>query len=513
MSALTVGPGQQCPTKAVAGTAAQDADTAAVMAGADTDDFVEVHDAPPLCVDLDGTLIRSDMLIEGVLASVTTALLYRAVLGLRSGNRAEFKRAVAASSQFDPALLPYNDRLLAFLREQKELGRRLVLVTAADTTVAHRIATHLGLFEEVLASDGSRNLKGQHKCKALIERFGQGGFSYVGDSRADLHVWRAARTGVLVNTRPAVAAAARDLVVIEAVFSDGGARWRALLRAMRPHQWTKNLLVFVPLFVSGAQFDWPGISAATLAFVAFSLTASGIYLLNDLADLAADRKHPRKRRRPFASGALPIQLGLAAAGSAVASGLALAWASGIAALIALYALLSVSYSIKLKELPLVDVFMLAALYSIRLVAGGEASGHRVSLWLFAFSSFLFLSLALVKRAGELAAPSESGSRLARRGYHVSDIVILQMFGTSSAVAASVVLTLFIQNEAKELSYASPGLLWGIVPLVLFWQCRIWLSTARGYMHDDPIVYAAKDWVSWIVALVSFGLMIAARTFT
>ena len=469
--------------------------------------------APPLCVDLDGTLIRSDMLIEGVLASVVNPLLYRALLGLRSGNRAAFKRAVAAASEFDPALLPYHNRLLVFLREQKALGRRLVLVTAADETLAHRVAAHLGLFDEVLASDGVRNLKGPHKAEVLIERFGQGGFSYVGDSRADLHVWRAARIGVLVNVRPAVAAAARGLITIEAEFSDDGLPWLALLRAMRPYQWAKNLLVFVPLLVSGAQLDWLGLSAAVLAFAAFSLTASGIYLLNDLADLAADRKHPRKRLRPFASGALPVQLGLAASGVAMASGLALAWAAGIFAVIALYALLSVSYSAKLKEMPLIDVFMLAALYSIRLVAGGEATGHQVSLWLFAFSSFLFLSLALVKRAGELAAVSpESGGQLARRGYHAGDTIILQMFGSSSAVAASLVLTLFVQSEAKEARYASPGFLWGIVPLVLFWQCRVWLSTARGYMHDDPIVYAAKDWVSWLVALASIALMIAARTF-
>ena len=457
--------------------------------------------APPLCVDLDQTLVRSDLLIEGVLSSAFKPLLYRTLLGVRPVSRAAFKRAVAATSEFDPALLPYHERLLSYLREQKMLGRRLILVTAADEAVAHRVASHLGLFDEVLASDGVRNLKGPQKAEALVERFGRGGFSYAGDSEADLHVWRAARTAILVNVRPKIAAAARGLTVIEAAFHDGRPAWLALLQAMRPHQWVKNLLVFVPLLVSGAELDWPGVSAAMLAFAAFSLTASGIYLLNDLADLAADRKHLRKRHRPFASGALPVH-----------TGLTVGWASGIMALVGLYALLSVSYSVKLKELPLVDVYMLAALYSIRLIAGGEATGHRVSLWLAAFSSFLFLSLALVKRVGELAAgPESTTGRLARRGYQAADAVILQMLGTSSGVAASVVLALFIQSETTEIRYSTPGLLWGIVPLVLFWQCRIWLSTARGYMHDDPIVYAAKDWVSWLVSLASITLMIAART--
>jgi 4-hydroxybenzoate polyprenyltransferase/phosphoserine phosphatase len=472
----------------------------------------DILPAVPLCVDLDGTLIRSDMLIEGMLASVFNPMLYRELLRLRTGSRAAFKSAVATASTFDPALLPYHEPLLAYLREQKALGRRLVLVTAADAAIAHRVAAHLGLFDEVLASDGVSNLKGLLKRDALIARFGRGGFSYAGDSRADLEVWQAARSGILVNARKGVASAARRLTLIETEFDDGRP-WLGLLRAMRPHQWAKNLLVFVPLLVSGEPLDGWSLAVAVMAFAAFSLTASGIYLLNDLADLAADRSHSRKRRRPFASGALPLTLGLAAAVVAAGSGLALAWAAGILGFLVLYALLSVSYSVKLKELPLVDVYMLAALYSIRMVAGGEATGCRVSLWLFAFSSFLFLSLALVKRVGELiAVPLGRRGQLARRGYQVSDMIILQMFGTSSAVAAGLVLALFIQNRVHDIPYGSSGLLWGLVPLVMFWQCRIWLATARGYMHDDPIVYAAKDWVSWLVAALAIGLMVATRAF-
>lgn len=465
---------------------------------------------PPLCVDMDGTIIRSDMLIEGVLALVASPRLYRALLGLRGGNRAAFKRSIASAADFDPALLPYNDAILVYLREQKAAGRQLFLVTAADSGVAQRIALHLDIFDEVIASDGMRNLKGRNKADALVERFGRDGFSYAGDSHADLAVWQVAQSGILVNATRRTAASARRLTTIEREFDHRGSSLSALFQAARPHQWVKNLLVFIPLLVSGTVFDAPSLVGAAIAFAAFCMTASGIYLLNDLADLTADRKHPRKRVRPFASGAATLRAGVVAAALFVAFGLTLAHTAGILLTILLYAALSVSYSAKLKEFPLVDVFMLGALYSIRLVGGGAASGHQVSLWLLAFSSFLFLGLALVKRVGELSTASKQGGQIARRGYEPADALVLQMFGCSSSVAAGVVLALFVQSEGTAERYASPELLWGLVPLVLFWQCRLWLSTARGYMHDDPIVYAARDRVSWLVLLAMGMLMVAAR---
>ena len=468
----------------------------------------------PLCVDLDGTLIRTDALVEGVLALATRPALAGALLGLRDGDRARFKRRIAAAAGLDPALLPYHQGLLAYLRQQRAAGRHLVLVTAADRAVADAVALHLGIFDEVMASDGVRNLKGRAKRLALVARFGERGFAYAGDSAADLHVWQSAAAAILVNASGATAAAARGMVPIEREFADRPPAALGLLRAMRPHQWVKNLLVFVPILAAGAALTPAALLAALIAFAAFCATASGIYLLNDLTDLAADRAHPRKRNRPFASGAVALTVGLAAGLLLVAVGAGLAWLGGILAVVALYAVLSISYSARLKEQPLVDVFMLAALYTIRLVGGGEATGHRVSLWLLAFSSFLFLGLALVKRVGELGAAAGKGDgQLARRGYQSADIPILQMFGCSASVAASLVLALFVQSEALTGRYATPALLWGVVPLVLFWQCRIWLSTTRGYMHDDPIVYAARDWVSWIVAGATALLALAARFIT
>jgi 4-hydroxybenzoate polyprenyltransferase/phosphoserine phosphatase len=464
--------------------------------------------AVPLCVDLDGTLIRSDMLMETALALLPRAEFWRSLPSLANG-RAAFKRRLATAARFDPALLPYRQDLRQYLAEQRALGRRIVLVTASDAILARRIAEHVGLFDEVIASDGHRNLKGEAKAQLLVARFGRGGFDHIGDSRADLPVWRQARRALVVDPGRLMRRALRD-VPVERVFGEASAVWRGLCQAARPHQWVKNLLVFVALFVSGAALDGRALGHALLAFVAFCATASGIYMVNDLADLAADRRHPRKRRRPFASGMVPIPLGLGAAALLLAAGATLAQAAGITLLVLLYLILSLSYSLRLKEFPLVDVFVLAALYTVRLLAGGVATGHFVSLWLLAFSGLLFLSLALVKRVGELNAAGLGGGP-SRRDYTQGDLLILQMFGCCTAVGASLVLALFVQSETTAARYASPALLWGIVPLTLFWQCRIWLSTARGYMHDDPIVYAARDWVSWLVVLAAAAVVVLARS--
>ena len=333
----------------------------------------------------------------------------------------------------------------------------------------------------------------------LIDRYGRNGFDYAGDSRADLHVWSAARSGILVNVDRFTRANARKLTSIDRTFTDVRTGWREVIRAMRPHQWTKNLLVFVPLVASGGEVGVSTVSRLLAAFVAFCMVASAIYVLNDLLDLRADRAHPRKRHRPFARGSVLPQTGLVACALLLVAGVTLASVSGVVSVVAIYALLSITYSAKLKELPLVDVFLLAGLYSIRMIGGGVASERPISLWLLAFSSFLFLGLALVKRVSELkGAPAIDDRPVARRGYSAVDLPFLQMFGVGASIASTVVLALFVQDETTSHRYGSPLLLWGAVPLILFWQSRIWLATARGHMHDDPIVYAVRDRVSWLV---------------
>jgi 4-hydroxybenzoate polyprenyltransferase len=319
---------------------------------------------------------------------------------------------------------------------------------------------------------------------------------------------RKAESGIVVNARVSGARAAAKITNIDTTLAVNTSWPRALFGAVRPHQWAKNLLVFVPILTAGAMGDIAGWGAASLMFVAFSCAASGGYLVNDLCDLAADRRHPRKRNRPFASGVLPLHIGLIASPLLWLVAFGLSAATGSLPVILLYILASTAYSVYLKSQPLVDVFALAALYTLRLFGGGEATGYRVSLWLLAFSSFMFLSLALVKRVSELrAAAAVDGGRVARRAYGLNDAGILQLLGVASSFVASMVLALYVQSELSPDLGRYPSLSWAIVPLMLFWQCRIWLSTARGHMHDDPLVFAARDWVSWLVAICSFAVML------
>jgi 4-hydroxybenzoate polyprenyltransferase/phosphoserine phosphatase len=468
-------------------------------------------DQLPLCVDLDGTLINTDLLVEGTFAVLTNRRLIAKWPRLLATSRAGLKRNVAALAPLDVSLLPYNRPLLAYLRDQKAAGRKLILATASDQSVAHAVADYLDLFEEVIASDGEHNLKGEAKARALVARFGLRGFSYVGNDSCDMPVWRASHSAVVVNASRAVRDEVDRSMRVDARFDDQPSRLRAALSAMRPHQWAKNVLVFIPLIMAHAITDITAWGDALIMFAAFCATASGIYLVNDLADITADRQHPRKRRRPFACGALPLTSGAILACFLLAIGFGLSALVGASVVVGIYAIASVSYSLALKEFPLVDVFMLAGLYTIRVFGGGVATGHWASLWLLAFCGFLFLGLALIKRTEEMAAVGRSGGErtAGRRGYFPSDVPILQSFGCASTFASGVVLALFVGSDAASAQYATPALLWGTVPLILFWECRLWLSTARGHMHDDPIVYATRDWVSWIVAACIFSVVTAA----
>jgi 4-hydroxybenzoate polyprenyltransferase/phosphoserine phosphatase len=461
-----------------------------------------------VCVDLDGTLVRTDLLVEGLLSLSPTQAL-AAVSHLLKG-RAAFKAFVAEVGRFDPALLPYNERLLGWLHEQKAMGRRLALVTAADRKVANTVAEHLRIFDEVIASDGARNLKGYMKAEALSERFADVRFTYVGDHSADLPVWQAAATRGLVNTTQKTRTAVNRLGDVEIEIQDRPNLLAAAIAGMRPHQWVKNLLVFVPVITAHALQDAASWAAGVVAFVAYSTCASGVYLANDLADLAADREHPRKRNRPLASGALPLAVGAVLSPLLLLAGITTGAAVGIGTFVFVYAFLSLSYALKLKEAPLVDVFVLAALYMLRLAGGGEATKHTLTLWLMAFSGFLFLSLALVKRAKEFTAEERQHSpTVTRRGYEAGDAPLLQIFGCASAFCSCVVLSLYVQNELASARYSAPGFLWVIVPSMLFWQCRLWLWTARGKMHDDPIMFAIRDWVSWLTGIVVLTAFVLA----
>jgi 4-hydroxybenzoate polyprenyltransferase len=465
----------------------------------------------PLCVDLDGTLVRTDTLYEGLISAAKSwRRLSRVLVALPRG-KAHFKMVVAEVAPTDSSLLPYNSALLQYLEIEKQGGTRLVLATAANSRTATAVVEHLGLFDEIIASDETNNLRGDSKARALVERYGARGFRYAGNDHSDLPVWRVASNAVLVNTSGRVSKATRAVTVIEAEIQDKRAVLRSVIRAMRPYQWSKNLLVFVPILTAHAEADRRSWLFASLTFVAFCCVASASYLVNDLLDLPADRKHVRKRTRPLASGALPISVAIVLIPLLYGAGAVFALLSNVPLLLALYVAVTSAYSWQLKRMPLVDFFTLSALYVLRLFAGGKSSGHPVSLWLLAFSSFFFLSLALVKRVAELKAYEGSGT-LSQRDYAPEDTQTLEVMGIASSFASTVVLALYVQGDVSVLpfQYPRPELLWPIVPLMLFWQCRIWLSTARKYMLDDPIVYAAKDWVSWLVGFLMIVSMALAR---
>jgi 4-hydroxybenzoate polyprenyltransferase len=466
---------------------------------------------PPLYVDLDGCLLRTDLLIESFLVAARKFdTWYRLPMWLLCG-KAYLKARLAERAELIPELLPYNTKLLDYLRAERASGRNLVLATASNRRLAEAVAAYLGCFDAVIASDEATNLRGKHKLDAIKAHVTDKEFSYAGNDRTDLPIWRAARRAVIVNAPRRVAAAAGRATDVELVIDDRPPLAKNLLRALRPHQWLKNLLVFVPLLASGAFSDVNGWVATLLAFAAFCATASGIYVVNDLTDLAADRQHPRKRKRPFASGAVQASVGLATGAALLAIGLSLAWITGAVGLIVVYALTSLSYSVYLKEQPLIDVFTLSFLYNIRMFVGGVVSSHHVSPWLLGFGFFLFLGLALIKRVAELQARGGgSAKQVPGRGYYPGDTSILGLMGVAATFTSSVVLALYLQNDVAQVVYANPLFLWPIVPLLLFWQCRLWLSTQRGYMLDDPIVYSARDWVSWLVGAVMAALFLLAH---
>lgn len=468
----------------------------------------------PLVVDLDGTLIRTDMLHESALRTLRDRPwdAVRIPYWLSQG-KAVLKQRLAQSAGFDASSLPYAPDLLAWLKLQKTQGRQLVLCTASDMSIAKAIAAHLDIFDTVMASDGVVNLAGQNKAAALEQRFGRAGFDYAGNSYADLAVWERARRAVVVNASVDLATKAAGQCEVERVFAAPAAGLSAWRRVLRVQQWMKNLLLFVPLVAAHLLTEIDTLLMLMLAFVAFSLCASSVYIANDLLDLESDRQHPRKCTRPFAAGVVPAWIGVLLAPVLLAVSILLANYVGSAflACMVVYFLLTCIYSWGLKRLVLVDCVTLAVLYTLRIIAGAAAAEMPLSFWLLAFSVFLFLSLAFVKRYAELQVQMFSGKgKVHGRGYLTTDAPLIQMLGITSGYASVVVLALYLNSEAVLQLYRTPEFVWGAVPVMLFWVSWIWLQAHRGDMHDDPLVFAVKDKVSIVAGLV-FALVLVSGT--
>jgi 4-hydroxybenzoate polyprenyltransferase/phosphoserine phosphatase len=462
------------------------------------------RDEPPLCVDLDGTLIRSDLLLESLFIAIRSdASLILRLPFIAARGRAALKAALAECADIDPALLPYNEAVLAFVREQRAGGRRIVLASASHRRLVEPVARHLGLFDAVEATEGASNLKGQKKADRLIERFGERGFDYIGDAAADGAVWKHARQALVVGAKPRADELPNDPPPV--YFPAPAERLRFLLKAMRLHQWVKNLLVFTVLIAAHAFADVDLWIRGAVAFLSFGCCASSVYILNDLLDLQLDRAHPRKRRRPFASGRLPLAFGLAMApllllGAALLAAL-LPPFFGLA--LAYYYVTTCAYSLWLKRIALIDVFALAALYTLRLIAGAAALAIAPSFWLLAFSMFLFLGLAIVKRYAEvIESRGRDVAGAPGRGYQAADAEVLVSLGTASAFAAVVVLALYVNSETVMRNYRLPPAIWLLCPLLLYWLSRLWLKARRGLLDDDPIVFALRDGVSLMLMAIS-----------
>jgi 4-hydroxybenzoate polyprenyltransferase len=465
----------------------------------------------PFVVDLDGTLLKSDLLLESAMAFVRSQPSgWLKPLGWILRGKAFLKEQLAMATVIDVTLLPYDRDVLAMIETQRKDGRKIILATASHHSLAVRVAAHLKVFDDVLATSLECNLSGTHKRDLLVALYGERGFDYVGNSLDDLSIWRSAERAYVVNPLPGVELAIKSLDNVVQVVRSGATSFRDWYKAFRIHQWAKNALIFVPLLaahqISNPLQLWHGL----LAFMFFGLCASGVYVVNDLLDLEDDRRHPSKRNRPFASGRLSIKSGLAAFPCLLFVSFAGAWwwlPWQFSAVLATYYVLTLFYSLVLKRIMALDVIALALLYTLRIIAGGAAFELELTVWMLAFSMFMFLSLALVKRYAELQTALRNGvtGKTGGRDYYPADLAMLSSLGAASGYLSVMVLALYIHDNATIALYAYPRMIWLACPLLLFWITRIWLLTHRGRMNDDPVIFALRDRLSLAMGAM-FGLI-------
>lgn len=460
----------------------------------------------PLCVDLDGTLARTDTLWEsGIrLCKAKPWLIPRALLAL-AGGRVRLKDWLSNHVTLDPALLPYHQDLLAWVSLEKAKGREIYLVTGAHFTIAESVARHFGLFHGVIATSPDLNLVGVNKARALTSRFAQTGYEYIGDSLTDLPVWKHAAAKGIVGTAEFISRQ-RATGDFQSEWTVDSAGIKAWLRGLRLHQWAKNALIFAPLALAHRLGDLNALFVAGCAFFAFGLTASAVYLINDLADLDADRRHPTKKHRPFASGLIPIPHALLAVPLLLASAAAIGYffAPGLLPVLGFYFLATNLYSFRLKSIMIADVVALAGLYCVRILAGGLVTDTPISQWLLTFGLFIFFSLAVLKRFTEVFSKAKTDTAaIPGRGYQAHDMEQLSALGSAAGLVAALVLALYVSSDQVKSLYARPEYLWIAVPLLIYWINRMWILARRQLVQADPVVFALTDRVTYFCA----GLMI------
>ncbi len=467
-----------------------------------------------LVVDLDGTLLRSDMLHESFWSAFARDWMtpFGAIKALGAG-KAALKSYLAAKSDIDFATLPYDAEVVQRVKDWRAAGGKTALVTATHQSLADGVGAELGLFDDVIGTQAETNLKGAAKADRLVSLYGEGGFIYMGDHAADVAIWKHAAKAITVNASGATRAAVRCSGEIEHLDTLKPSL-RPYMKAIRPHQWLKNILVFLPI-LAAHQVTFGSFFTSLLAFISFSLIASSVYVTNDLLDLAGDRAHPRKCKRPFAAGTIPIRFGGTMAGGLLAAGCLTAALLGWQFFLVMigYYVLTTAYSLYLKRRLLVDIIALACLYTVRILAGAAASGLHLTVWLLAFSVFFFLSLAAVKRQAELVDGIKAGKAKAHgRGYEAGDLMMVAMMSISAGYTSVLVMALYLNSPAVTQLYKSPSVLWGICIVMIYWLSRMAMMTHRGRMHDDPVVFAAKDKVSLSCFALIFCIALIGKFF-
>jgi len=469
----------------------------------------------PLCVDLDGTLVRTDLLVEATFAllkkNIFTAFLLP--LWLLRG-KSHFKDQIARRVDIDARLLPYQTEFLQFLRQRQEAGGRLILTTASHVNYANAVSQYLDIFDTVLASDSKRNLAGKVKLEAILDACDDEKFDYAANGKVDLKVWRHANAAVLVNPERGVEAAVKRISPIEQVFRDRDRNsMLSFMKAMRLHHWVKNLIILVPLMLAHRVDETALLMRVGIAFLSFGFCASSVYLLNDMFDLSFDREHPQKQWRPLASGMISTTRAalMILALLLISLLLALTLPLQFFGVLVLYYVMTLAYSLRLKHHAIIDVIVLASLYTLRVIAGAAAVQVEASFWLLSFSMFFFLSLALVKRYSELLGiGGVETNAVAGRSYRASDLPLLAQFGITSAFMSVLVLALYINSEAVRLLYSRPQVIWLLCPLLLYVISRVWLLAHHNKLHEDPVVFAIRDRPFQLLTILGAVLLLVAK---
>ena len=466
----------------------------------------------PLCVDVEHTLLQTNVFLESLAAfPKSRSLRWWLLLRWFLKGRAHFEEMLISEVRIDISTLPVHSEFLSFLQAEHAKGRLLVMTTDLDKLMAQQVADYFGLFHEVISSKGDVYRAGEEKAAYLVSRFGEGGFDYAGDEATDIMVWKSARERILVSSTAKHLNMLNRSMGVSRLFGSIRSK-QSVLTALRPRQWTKNLLIFLPIIMAHKVTDISVLGHTLLAFLIFCLTASSGYVLNDLLDLESDRSHPLKCLRPFAHGDVSLAVGMLLMPllfvTAVLLSLFLPWTCLFVLFI--YLVSTTLYSLRAKQIPILDIIVLASLYTLRAIYGGLAGPVLISQWLLAFSVFLFFSLACVKRYSELFALRQRNGFVAKgRGYCVDDLPQVAAFGVASGYLSVLVMALYVNSPEVTVLYTHPPVLMFLCPPILYWISRIWLEAARGNIDEDPLVFATSDSVSYKVGVLCLTIMLLA----